>query len=160
MQAVVLDPQYMLKYVNWSLEETYYIDDIASDLKKKLKATLTRLYKFYLEKDLMHAKSFSSNKNRNKRKVNESLSMQGKRMLIYKAHLEDNKTREVSELERYFFFPDNQWLSYESFDLLDWWKTNEEKYNILGKIARDVLVAPVSIVALEFAFSMGSGIFC
>nr|KAJ0220748.1 hypothetical protein LSAT_V11C200075940 [Lactuca sativa] len=74
-------------------------------------------------------------------------------MLKYKVHLEDEKTGEVSELERYL--SDNQEPSYESFDLLDWWKTNEAKYKILGKIARDVLVVPVSTVALKSAFSTG-----
>nr|KAJ0188938.1 hypothetical protein LSAT_V11C900506480 [Lactuca sativa] len=151
--AVVLDPRYKLKYVNWSLEEMYPIGDIACDLKKKLKATLTRLYDFYLEKDPMHARSSSSNKNHNKRKVNVNLIIQEKRMLKYKAHLEDEKTGEVSELERYL--SDNQEPSYESFDLLDWWKTNGAKYKILGKIARDVLAVPVSTVASKSAFSTG-----
>ena len=73
----------------------YPIGDIACDLKKKLKASLTRLYDFYLEKDPMHARSSSSNKNHNKRKVNENLSIQEKRMLKYKAHLEDEKNRRI-----------------------------------------------------------------
>ncbi|CAH1423154.1 unnamed protein product [Lactuca virosa] len=99
----------------------------------------------------MHAKNSSSNKNHNKRKVNENLSIQEKRMLKYKAHLEDEKIGELSELERYL--SDNQEPSYEYFDLLDWWKTNKAKYKILGKIARDVLAVPVSTVASESAFS-------
>nr|KAJ0187212.1 hypothetical protein LSAT_V11C900468750 [Lactuca sativa] len=63
----VLEPLYKLEYVNWSLEEMYPIYDIV-DLKKKLKATLTRLYDFYLEKHPMYAKNSSSNNNHNKRK--------------------------------------------------------------------------------------------
>ncbi|XP_023742254.1 zinc finger BED domain-containing protein RICESLEEPER 2-like [Lactuca sativa] len=139
-----------LKSEDWqSLEEMYPIGDIA--WKKKLKATLTGIYDFYLEKDHMHARSSYSNNNHNKRKVNENLSIQEKRMLKYKAHLEDEKPGEMSKLERYS--SDNQEPSYESFDLLDWWKTNEAKYKILEKITWDVLAVPVSTVALESAFS-------
>nr|KAJ0185451.1 hypothetical protein LSAT_V11C900487690 [Lactuca sativa] len=76
-----------------NLEEMYRIGYIACDLKNKLKATLTRLYDFYLEKDPMHAKNSSSNKNHNKRKVNENLSIQETPMLKYKAHLEDEKQK-------------------------------------------------------------------
>lgn len=40
-----------------------------------------------------------------------------------------------------------------SFDILGQWKENSKKYNILALVARDVLVVPVSTVALEYAFS-------
>nr|KAJ0198036.1 hypothetical protein LSAT_V11C700382320 [Lactuca sativa] len=71
------------------------------------------------------------------------------RILTYKRNMK--KIGELSELERYL--SDNQEPSYESFDLLDWWKTNKAKYCILGKIARDVVVVAVSIVASESTFS-------
>ncbi|KAH9650563.1 BED-type domain-containing protein [Citrus sinensis] len=40
-------------------------------------------------------------------------------------------------------------------NVLLWWKVNGSKYPILEKIARDVLVVPVSTVASESAFSTG-----
>ncbi|XP_076915830.1 zinc finger BED domain-containing protein RICESLEEPER 2-like [Bidens hawaiensis] len=49
--AVVLDPLYKLKYVNWSSEEMYPIGNIANNMKKKLKSTLIELYDFYCAKD-------------------------------------------------------------------------------------------------------------
>ncbi|KAL2533125.1 Zinc finger BED domain-containing protein DAYSLEEPER [Abeliophyllum distichum] len=39
------------------------------------------------------------------------------------------------------------------FDLLNWWKANSSKYNILQKLARDILAIPISTVASESAFS-------
>ena len=41
----------------------------------------------------------------------------------------------------------------EDFDILRWWKSNGLKYPILQRIARDILVIPVTTIALEFAFS-------
>ncbi|KAG6501653.1 hypothetical protein ZIOFF_041536 [Zingiber officinale] len=41
----------------------------------------------------------------------------------------------------------------ENFDILSWWKTNGIKYPNLLKMARDILVIPVSTVASESAFS-------
>ncbi|KAI8574511.1 hypothetical protein RHMOL_Rhmol01G0360200 [Rhododendron molle] len=42
------------------------------------------------------------------------------------------------------------------FDVLAWWKRNEDKYPVLSIMARDLLTPPVSTVASESAFSAGS----
>ena len=41
----------------------------------------------------------------------------------------------------------------ENFDILGWWRINSNKYNVLSRIAKDVLVVPMSTVASESAFS-------
>ena len=45
-----------------------------------------------------------------------------------------------------------------SFDVLAWWKSNENKFPTLGTIAKDIYAIPVSTVASESAFSMGGRI--
>jgi hypothetical protein len=42
-----------------------------------------------------------------------------------------------------------------TFDVLLWWKTNSSRYQVLSKMARDVLAVFVSTVASESAFSTG-----
>ena len=44
------------------------------------------------------------------------------------------------------------------FDILEWWKLNAAKYNVLSAIARDVLAVPVTTVPSESAFSTGGRI--
>ena len=39
------------------------------------------------------------------------------------------------------------------FEILGWWKTNSDRYQVLSKMARDVLAVRVSTVASESAFS-------
>ncbi|XP_038996673.1 zinc finger BED domain-containing protein RICESLEEPER 2-like [Hibiscus syriacus] len=41
------------------------------------------------------------------------------------------------------------------FDALGWWKENNLKFNILSKMAADILAIPVTTVASESAFSAG-----
>ena len=39
------------------------------------------------------------------------------------------------------------------FEILGWWKANSDRYQVLSKLARDVLAVPVSTVASKSAFS-------
>jgi len=41
----------------------------------------------------------------------------------------------------------------EEFDVLRWWKRNQDQYPILAKMARDFLAIPLSTVASESIFS-------
>ncbi|KAH7672343.1 Tam3-transposase (Ac family) protein [Dioscorea alata] len=43
----------------------------------------------------------------------------------------------------------------DDFRILSWWKINSPRFPVLSKLARDVLVVPVSTVASEAAFSTG-----
>ena len=44
------------------------------------------------------------------------------------------------------------------FKILGWWKANSDRYQVLSKLARDVLAVPVSTVASKSAFSTGGRI--
>ncbi|KAA0048411.1 transposase [Cucumis melo var. makuwa] len=40
-------------------------------------------------------------------------------------------------------------------DILQWWKMNSDQFEVLGRMARDILAIPVSTVASKLAFSTG-----
>ena len=44
------------------------------------------------------------------------------------------------------------------FEILGWWKANSDRYQVLSKMARDVLAIPISMIAYELAFSTGGHI--
>ena len=41
------------------------------------------------------------------------------------------------------------------FEIFGWWKANLDRYQVLSKMARDVLAIPVSTVASKLVFSTG-----
>ncbi|KAA0067719.1 transposase [Cucumis melo var. makuwa] len=41
------------------------------------------------------------------------------------------------------------------FDILQWWKMNSDRFEVLGHMDRDILAIPVSTVVSELAFSIG-----
>ena len=55
----------------------------------------------------------------------------------------------LSKLQRYLNQPLLEINEEGSFDLLNWWKTNQSKYLVLSIIACDVLSVPISTVASE-----------
>ncbi|KAK1264305.1 hypothetical protein QJS04_geneDACA019941 [Acorus gramineus] len=62
----------------------------------------------------------------------------------------------TSELQRYLQEPnveeDGEW----TFDVLAWWKGQENRFPVLSAMARDLLTVPASQVASESAFSTGN----
>ncbi|XP_058181412.1 zinc finger BED domain-containing protein RICESLEEPER 2-like [Rhododendron vialii] len=59
------------------------------------------------------------------------------------------------ELEKYLDLESINVNDRRDFDVLAWWKKNEDKYPVLSIMARDLLTPPVSTVASESAFSAG-----
>ena len=61
--------------------------------------------------------------------------------------MENDVDNVKSELDRYL---DESLLPRtEDFNILQWWKLNGVKYNILYEIANDVLAVPITTVASE-----------
>ncbi|KAF3775114.1 Zinc finger BED domain-containing protein DAYSLEEPER [Nymphaea thermarum] len=58
-----------------------------------------------------------------------------------------------TDLDKYLIDPLEEITTTAEFNILSWWKTNESKYKILAKMARDVLAILVSTIASESAFS-------
>ena len=59
----------------------------------------------------------------------------------------------LSELDSYLSESCIEIIEEKKFDILKWWRLNAERFPILSKMARDLLVIPISTVASESAFS-------
>ena len=79
---------------------------------------------------------------------------------FYKISEEEDILQSKSELDIYLeekLHPSKS-SGEDDFEVLQWWKANSSKFQVLSKMTSDVLTIPVSSVASECAFSTGGGV--
>ncbi|KAG2724850.1 hypothetical protein I3760_01G037400 [Carya illinoinensis] len=153
--AVVLDPRSKLGLLTFHLKKIH--DECrAEELVLNVRQLLSDLYAEY--NDAFSSSSVNSTEHvpplpSTSTKVSED---NHESQFFAEWLLASSASRSTSakrEIERYF--SDGCEAFIQSFDLLNWWKVNEPNYPILARIARDLLLMPVSTVASESAFSTG-----
>ncbi|KAH0749059.1 hypothetical protein KY290_028291 [Solanum tuberosum] len=147
--AIVLDPRYKTRYVNFILSKAYGF--LLGKLKaNNVEGVLKRLYNHY---NYSSIETFANN-------IGDDTNMMGEVDDIlhsqWEKHLEDEENiGKKSELDQYLM--DNVEKP-KDFNILTWWKASSNRYPTISKMARDVLSIPVSTVASESAFSTGGRI--
>jgi hypothetical protein len=68
---------------------------------------------------------------------------------------EEDSVENINEIEK-FLVDGCEDSNDDKLDILDWWKCNVSKYNILLKVAQNVLAILISTVAFKLAFSTDS----
>ncbi|KZV38725.1 hypothetical protein F511_19523 [Dorcoceras hygrometricum] len=71
------------------------------------------------------------------------------------AQNEEEKLLEISNEVDKYLADEIEKRSNQHFNLLEWWKGNENRYPIISMIAKDIFAIPSSTVASEAAFSLG-----
>ncbi|XP_031500289.1 uncharacterized protein LOC116264293 [Nymphaea colorata] len=154
--AVVLDPRFKLSYLKYFLGNLDKPDAIVK--YEIIESTLHELYAEY--------KNMYDTDTCNMKRANASASTiiateEYKSVSRYVFRTYVNSVSSVvvnTDLDKYLFDPMKEITPTAEFNILSWWKTNESKYKILVKIARDVLAIHVSTVASESAFSIAGRI--
>ena len=127
--VVVLDPCYKLRYIMFSFKQVYE-NSKAEELTTMVKATLTKLYEHYLQKDTSaNVVKPSVSQTFEEMDVDDEEEDSSKTFAFpYKKHLEEVESQEnKSEVDS--FLPENcEGLGNAEFDILAWWKLNSHKY--------------------------------
>ncbi|KAM1883871.1 hypothetical protein ACFX13_005180 [Malus domestica] len=156
--AQALDPRYKFEMLEASLEELRYSCEAILDVKTSIKKNLTDLYKAYKEGDVSSSSSVTMDQ-RPSVVVDDSSGLEDDVATRMQRKIQQKRAaaqqNEISnEVDMYFNDP-HQSLTYEGFNILDWWKVNIGTYPTLSKVAKDIFALPSSTVASENAFSLG-----
>ncbi|KAH0691482.1 hypothetical protein KY289_018840 [Solanum tuberosum] len=151
--AIVLDPRYKFKYVEF-LFKIFYKPVEGVDRSTKVNNTLSLLYTHYanslVETHAENIKFLASEMSQNNKMQDCDVQSQWEKFVE-----NENNVDTKSDLDKYLL---DDLEKSKNFNILAWWKSSSERYPIVSKIARDVLVIPVSTVASESAFSTGGRI--
>nr|KAJ0202220.1 hypothetical protein LSAT_V11C600333530 [Lactuca sativa] len=149
--AIVLDPRYKLKLINYFFPKLYG-NEARSEIMQ-VRNIITELFEEYKKKH--NAKQGASWKRQCETNVFEGRGFTLSKStweLDFENMLSEDDGLEKTELDDYL--AEKLLPNEEGFDILMWWKCNGSKFPILQKIARDILAIPISSVASESAFSM------
>ncbi|XP_074350099.1 zinc finger BED domain-containing protein RICESLEEPER 2-like [Apium graveolens] len=161
--GAVMDPRFNLKLLNYCFPVIYLLEGQSEKTLAHLNVVLHDLYQEYVVEDSkMKGMTQDSSQISSSDKYHYSDDKEiPAGMSEYEAFIrESGATLEPvkSELDEYLsegIFILNE-SSSKNFDALSWWKGNSGKYPILSRMARDILVVPLSTVASEATSSAGS----
>ena len=153
--AVVFDPRKKLRFLKFSFSEIYG-NAVAEVMVDKVKDLLFKLYNFYT---CIHSPNVQDQSGSERTELETDASdpyvMVHSR---YERFLQVEQSVGCSnELERYLA-ENCDGRKDANFEILEWWRDNCNRYQVLSKVVKDVLAVPVSTVASESAFSTGGRI--
>ncbi|KAK9992393.1 hypothetical protein SO802_027378 [Lithocarpus litseifolius] len=153
--AVVFDPRKKLRFFMFSFSEIYG-NAVAEVMVDKVKDLLYKLYNFYSS---IHSPNVQEQSGSGRIELESDAS--DPYVMVHSRYERFVQVKQSvgcsNELEKYL--PENcDGRKYVNFEILEWWKDNCSRYQVLSKVFKDVLVVPVSTVASESAFSTGGHI--
>ncbi|KAL6175712.1 hypothetical protein ACLB2K_052351 [Fragaria x ananassa] len=152
--ATILDPRYELKLIEFYFKQVYS-PRVALEVDR-VKKFAYDLVKEYSSCAISHAYD-NSFLIKSTRPSDNDLGDDD--MDAYDAFVSGfSKDTDKSDLERYLDETVLPRVNDKEFDVLYWWKKSGMIYPTLYKVARDILVIPVSTIASESAFSTGGRI--
>ncbi|KAK4257425.1 hypothetical protein QN277_007016 [Acacia crassicarpa] len=154
--AVVMDPRFKMKLVEFSFSKIY--GDDALVYVKIVDDGVHELFNEYMALPLPLTPAYAEEGNAgNHMKTEESpggmLSDSG--LTDFDVYIMETSSQQMkSELDQYL--EESLLPRVPDFDVLGWWKLNRVKYPTLSKMARDILCVPVSTVPADSVFDTKS----
>lgn len=149
--GLVLDPRYKIRYLHFSLEEDHASDEI-HDFLGKVRAAILNLWAIFVP-----APAASDTSTTTPSSTSANVDNDTSRFLLYMSGLTDGAASNApgAELDLYLEERNIGITPDQNFDILGWWKMNESRFPALSKLAKVILMTPVTSVASEAAFSTG-----
>ncbi|XP_012081198.1 zinc finger BED domain-containing protein DAYSLEEPER [Jatropha curcas] len=149
--AVVMDPRFKMKLVEFSFSKLYGED--APAYIKIVDDGIHELFLEYVALPLPLTPTYAEEgNNENSMKEDHQGSLLSDIGLTdFDVYIMDTTSQQMkSELDQYL--EESLLPRVHEFDVLSWWKLNKLKYPTLSKMARDILTIPVSSAALDSVF--------
>jgi hypothetical protein len=150
--AVVMDPRFKMKLVEFSFSKIY--GEEAPTYIKIVDDGIHELFHEYLTLPLPLTPTYAEEGNAGNMKTQESqggtlLSDNG--LTDFDVYIMETSSQQMkSELDQYL--EESLLPRVQEFDVLGWWKLNKMKYPTLSKMARDIVSIPVSTTAPDSVF--------
>ncbi|KAL0546139.1 hypothetical protein IC582_016045 [Cucumis melo] len=164
--AIVLDPRKKLRFVSFCLK--FFFDlEVAESMGNVVEQCCRRLFHEYSTTRSGSRQGCSSTSTTSTQTVsgldanidfdsNENVGEDFVYDMIVEEFEDDSTTpfeQGSSEIDIYLLEANVRTKG--DFDILQWWKMNSDRFEVLGHMARDILAIPVSTVESESAFSTG-----
>lgn len=154
--AVVMDPRFKMKLVEFSFAKIYG-EDVDTWVKIIDEGT-HELFLEYVAQAITLPETFIQERNEciPKMEAGETLLSSGDGLSDFDVYISEiaNSQQMKSELDQYL--EESLLPRVQDFDILGWWKLNKLKYPTLSKMACDVLSIPISTVSADAVFDTES----
>ncbi|KAG6495743.1 zinc finger BED domain-containing protein RICESLEEPER 2-like isoform X1 [Zingiber officinale] len=156
--AVVMDPRFKLKLVEFSYSKLY--GDDSTRYVKIVNDSVHELYLEYVSQSLPLVPYVDQGDDNHMNGIGSNLSsspnVTGYGLMDFDIYLSETAVNESTKSELDQYLEESLVPRTHVFDILNWWKLNNIKYPTLSKMARDVLAIPVSSPECSF-FGSGAG---
>ncbi|CAL9131797.1 unnamed protein product [Musa textilis] len=154
--AVVMDPRFKMKLVEFSFSKVYGAD--SARYVKLVNDSIHELYLEYVAQPLPLTPAYVDQGEANHINGDDSNVPTVDGLQDFDMYLSELSVNQPSKPEIEQYLEESLVPRIQDFDILNWWKLNYLKYPTLSKMARDVLAIPVSMVSTGCSiFSSGTG---
>jgi hypothetical protein len=159
--AVVMDPRFKMKLVEFSYAKIYGIE--ATKYVKVVNDAVHELYHEYLAQPLPLTPAYveqggTNNGPANGNNTQGGAPSSGDGLMDFDMYLSEIQSTQPSKSELEQYLEESLTPRIQEFDILHWWKLNMVKFPTLSKMARDILAIPMSMVSSGTSiFSAGTG---